>query len=178
MKRQLTGALRRSILLVASLAASATLAVGFASPAGAYGGGAGHDMWQVGISGNCNNPSFCGADGLGGFWGWVEFDRFADGSITGDAQLTGCGHFLGGGGGGAGHSDVDVTSAHIGPSQPQDPNYPSGQVFYVDRNVVNGMTDDPDFLGDSGIPVEAGHYSFHPAPGVADMIQVAFRPAK
>jgi hypothetical protein len=178
MKRQLTGALRRSILLVASLAASATLAVGFTSPAGAYGGGAGHDMWQVGISGNCNNPSFCGADGLGGFWGWVEFDRFADGSITGDAQLAGCGHFLGGGGGGAGHSDVDVTSAHIGPSQPQDPNYPGGQAFYVDHNVVNGVTDDPDFLGDSGIPVEAGHYSFHPAPGVANMIQVAFRPAK
>src|SRR5262249_50841913 len=93
MKRQLTGALRRSILLVASLAASATLAVGFASPAGAYGGGAAHDTWQVGISGNCNNLSFCGADGLGGFWGWVEFDRFTDGTITGDAQLTGCGHF-------------------------------------------------------------------------------------
>ncbi len=33
MKRQLTGALRRSILLVATLAASATLAVGFASAA-------------------------------------------------------------------------------------------------------------------------------------------------
>src|SRR5215471_21063888 len=50
MTRQLTGALRRSILIGASLAASATLAVGFASPAGAYGGGAGHDTWQVGIS--------------------------------------------------------------------------------------------------------------------------------
>jgi hypothetical protein len=69
MKRQLTGALRRSILLVASVAASATLAVGFAGPAAAYGCGAGHDVWQVGISGNCNNPSFCGADGLGGFGG-------------------------------------------------------------------------------------------------------------
>jgi hypothetical protein len=178
MKRQVTGALRRSILLVASLGASATLAVGFASPAGAYGGGAGHDVWQVGISGNCNNPSFCGADGLGGFWGWVEFDRFANGSITGDAQLTGCGHFLGGGGGGAGHADVDITSAHIGPAKPGDPNYPGGQVFYVDSNEVNGVPNDPDFLGDSGIPARAGHYSFHPAPGVADNIQVSFRAAK
>lgn len=176
MKPQLTGALRRSVLLVASLAASATLAVGFASPAGAYGGGASHDMWQVGISDNCNNPSFCGADGLGGGWGWIEFDRFADGTITGDAQVTGCGHFRGGGG--AFHADVDITSAHIGPSQPQDANYPGGQVFYVDHNVVNGVTDDPDFLGDTGIPVEPGHYSAHPAPGVADVIQVAFRPAK
>jgi hypothetical protein len=42
----------------------------------------------------------CGADGLGGFWGWVEFDRSTTtGAITGDAQLTGCGHFRGGGGG-------------------------------------------------------------------------------
>jgi hypothetical protein len=51
-------------------------------------------------------------------------------------------------------------------------------VFYVDNNVVNGAPNDPDFLGDSGIPAAAGHYSFHPAPGVADMIQAAFRPAK
>jgi len=42
MKRQLTGGLRRSILLAATLAASATLAVGFASAASAYGGGATH----------------------------------------------------------------------------------------------------------------------------------------
>jgi hypothetical protein len=177
MKRQLTGALRRSILLVATLAASATLAVGFASAASAYGGGAAHDTWQVGISGNCNNPSFCGNE-LGGFWGWVEFDRFADGTITGDAQVTGCGHFLRGGGGGAFHSDVDITSAHIGASQEGDPNFPSGHVFYIDSNVVNGVTNEPDFLGDSGIPAEPGHYSFHPMAGVAFMVQVAFRPAK
>ena len=177
MKRQLTGALRRSILLAATLAASAMLAVGFASAASAYGGGATHGTYQVGISGNCNNPSFCGEE-LGGFWGWVEFDVAADGTITGDAQLTGCGHFQGGGGGGAGHSDVDITSAHIGAAQPGDPNYPGGQVFYVDSNVVNGVTNDPDFLGDSGIPAAAGHYSAHPAPGVSDNIQVSFRPAK
>ena len=56
----------------------------------------------MGISDNCNNLSFCGTDGLGGGWEWVEFDCFADGSITGDAQTTGCGHFRGGGGGGGG----------------------------------------------------------------------------
>ena len=167
--------MRRFLVLVAAVAAALALST---SPAGAYGGGATHDMWQVGISGNCNNPSFCGAE-LGGFWGWVEFDRFADGTITGDAQITGCGHFRGGGGSfGAEHADVDITSAHIGPAQPEDPNYPGGQVFYVDTNVVNGVPNDPDFLGDSGIPVEAGHYSFHPMAGVAFMIQVAFRPAK
>ena len=178
MKRQLTGVVRRSILLVAMSATAAVLAVGVASPAGAYGGGARHDMWQVGISGNCNNPSFCGAD-LGGFWGWIEFDRFADGTITGDAQLTDCSHFLRGGGpAGAFHADVDITSAHIGASQPGDLNFPTGQVFYVDHNVVNGVTDDPDFLGDTGVPAEPGHYPFHPAPGVAANIQVSFRAAK
>jgi hypothetical protein len=40
MTLQLTGAPRRSILLAAALATAAVLAVGFASPAGAYGGGA------------------------------------------------------------------------------------------------------------------------------------------
>ncbi len=148
MTLQLTGALRRSVLMV-----------GRARRCGGAGGGvclarrclrrrAGHDTWQVGISGNCNNPSFCGPNDLGGFWGWVEFDRFANGTITGDAQLTGCHHFTGGGGsGGAGHADVDITSAHIVPAGPDDPN-PGGQVFFIDHNVVNGVTDDPDFLGD------------------------------
>jgi hypothetical protein len=169
--------MRRLILMVAALAAAATMAVGYASPASAYGGGASHDTWQVGISGNCNNPSFCGPE-LGGFWGWVEFDRFANGTITGDAQLTGCSHFLRGGGGGAFHADVDITSAHIGPSQPDDVNFPGGQVFYVDSNVVNGVANVEDFLGDSGIPAQAGHYSARPVPGVTFQVQVAFRPAR
>ena len=171
----------KRLTVLVSLVAMLALAVlaATATPAGAYGGGAKHDMWQIGISGNCNNPSFCGEE-LGGFWGWVEFDRFADGTITGDAQVTGCFHLpggAGGGGGGAQHADVDITSAHIGPAGPEDPN-PGGQVFYIDANVVNGVTNDPDFLGDSGIPVEAGHYSFHPVAGVAFELQVAFRPAK
>ena len=179
--------MRRWIPMLAALAAAAALTGGLASSAGAYGGGATHDTWQVALSFNCDNPTFCGND-LGGFWGWVEFDRPPDGTITGDAQLTGCGHSVGGGGpgGGAGHSDVDATSAHIGPSQPDDPNYPGGQVFYVDSNVVTSMghggpvtvTNDPDFLGDTGIPVEPGHYAFHEAPGVSSTIQVSYRPAR
>jgi hypothetical protein len=171
----------RRLIVVVSLVATMALAavVWTAGPAGAYGGGANHDMWQIGISGNCNNPSFCG-DELGGFWGWIEFARFADGTITGDAKTAGCFHLpggAGGGGGGAEFADIDITSAHIGPAGPEDPN-PGGQVFYVDTNVVNGVTNDPDFLGDTGIPVEAGHYSFHPVAGVAFELQVAFRPAK
>lgn len=177
--------MRRLIVLVAALAAAAALAAGFASSAGAYGGGAGHDMWQIGVSFNCNNASYCGSD-LGGFWGWAEFDRFADGSITGDAEFAGCGHSTGGNNGntGAGHISVDITAAHIGPGGPDDP--PGVSVFYIDHNVVTStfrghtetVVDDPEFLGDSGMPSDAGHYSFHPAPGVAGVLQVAFRPAR
>jgi hypothetical protein len=177
--------MRRCFLMLAALAAAAALTAAFASSAGAYGGGASHDTWQVGLSFNCNNPasSFCqnpetGLPELGGFWGWVEFDRFADGTITGDEQVTGCGH--GGGFAGAERADVDITSAHLVAAGPDDPNFgtPGAQVFYIDSNVVNGEPNVPDFLGDSGIPAEAGHYSFHPAPGVAFDLQVAFRPAK
>src|SRR5207247_8544308 len=77
----------RSLVLVAALAAAVALAAGFASSAGAYGGGASHDTWQVGISGNCDNPSFCTNDqgqlALRGFWAWVYCNLFATGSITG-----------------------------------------------------------------------------------------------
>lgn len=177
--------MRRSLVWLAALAVAAALAAGFASSARAYGGGASHDTWQIGLSFNCDNPSLCGGGG-GGFWGWVEFDRFSDGTITGDAQLTGCGHFGPGGGphsAGAGHYSIDATSVQIGPAQPGDPNYNpdstlNGQTFYIDSNVVNGVTDDPEFLGDSGIPAEAGHYSDHEAPGITNLIQVSYRPAR
>jgi hypothetical protein len=179
--------MRRSFLFVAVAVGMAALAAGLASSARAYGGGASHDTWQIGLSFNCNNPSACDGE-LGGFWGWVEFDRAADGTITGDAELAGCGHAVGGGGpgsAGAGHIDLDATSVHIGPSMPDDPNYPDGEVFYVDSNVATytghgqpvTVHDDPDFLGDTGIPVEPGHYADHPAPGITSVIQVAYRPA-
>jgi hypothetical protein len=93
---------------------------------------------------------------------------------------------VGGGspGAGAGHIDLDITAAHIGPGTGHDP--PGVDVFYVDHNIAtftgHGMrqwvTDDPDFLDDSGIPAEPGHYSLHPAPGVTFVIQVAYRPAQ
>jgi hypothetical protein len=178
--------MRKSLTFMAALAAAAASAAVLAASAGAYGGGASHDMWQVGLSFNCNNPGFCGPD-LGGFWGWAEFDRYSDGSITGDAEFAGCGHTTGGGGpgaAGAGHVSVDIVSAHIGPGTADDP--PGVDVFYVDHNIVtfkdHGTTvtvvDDPEFLGDSGIPADAGHYAFHPASGVAGEVQVAFRPAR
>ena len=179
MNLQMTGAVRRSVLLLAALAAAAVLAVGFASPAGAYGGGANHDMWQVGFSMNCNNPSLCADIGTGGDWGWFEFDRSADGTQTwGDAQTTFCFHTVGGGGAGAGHTSIDITSWTIDP---------------VDGTFVASGTETDSFRGmtetftitdeDTGIPSTPGHYTAadilgFSAPGVAIQIQVSFRPAK
>jgi hypothetical protein len=183
MKEQLTGALRRSILMLAALAAAAVLAAGVASPAGAYGGGAGHDMWQVGLSFNCDNPSLC-ADmgGTGGFWGWVEFDRSADGTQTwGDAQTTFCFHTPGGGSAGAGHSTIDIESWTIAPGSA------GPQTFFAsgeETDTFRGMTNTFDFTNmDTGITAVPGHYNTKDvlgfsAPGVAIQIQVAFRPAK
>jgi hypothetical protein len=181
MKRQLTGALRRSVLTVAALAAAAVLAMGVASPAGAYGGGANHDMWQVGMSFNCNNPSLCD-DELGGFWGWVEFDRSADGTQTwGDAEAAFCFHTVGGGGAGAGHTSIEIESWTIAPGSagPQT-FFASGEETDTSRGIKNTF----DFTNqDTGIPAVPGHYNTNDvlgfsAPGVAIQIQVAFRPAK
>jgi hypothetical protein len=181
MTLQLTGALRRSLLLVAALAAAAVLAMGFASPAGAYGGGAGHDMWQVGFSFNCNNPSVCGTD-LGGAWGWAEFDRSANGTQTwGDAEFAFCFHTVGGGGAGAGHTSIEIESWTIAPGSA------GPHTFFVsgeETDTFRGNKDTFDITDvDTGIPADPGHYSTSDvfgfsAPGVAAQIQVAFRPAK
>jgi len=176
--------MRGSVRLIAPLLATVALTVALATPVGAYGGGATHDMWQVGISFNCNNPDFCGAQ-LGGFWGWAEFDRSADGTLTwGDAELTGCSHTVGGGGpgsAGAGHIRVEIESWTVAPG--------SGgpQTFFVNGQITmfdHGQKLTNDFSNmDSGIPSIPGHYSTadllgFSAPGVAFQIQVAFRPAK
>jgi hypothetical protein len=175
--------MRRSVVMVAALAAAAALAAGLASSASAYGGGAGHDMWQVGISFNCNNPDFCG-DELGGFWGWAEFDRSADGTQTwGDAELAFCAHTVGGGGfAGAGHESIEIESWTIAPGSA------GPQTFYAsgeETDSVRGVKETFDFTSmDTGIPAVPGHYStdeilgFEAPPGVAIQIQVAFRPAK
>jgi hypothetical protein len=173
--------IRRSFAMVLALSAMLATAVAFASPANAYGGGANHDMWQVGLSANCNKPSVCGNE-LGGFWGWAEFDRSADGTQTwGDAELTGCAHVLGGGGG-ASHLSAEIESWTIAPGSA------GPETFFVTGEETDffpgGVKVTIDIVNlDSGIPAVPGHYSTaeilgFTAPGVAFQIQVAFRPAK
>jgi hypothetical protein len=174
--------MRRSTVIFATLAAAAVLAAEFASSASAYGGGANHDMWQVGLSFNCNNPDFCG-DETGGFWGWAEFDRSADGTLTwGDAEFTFCFHTVGGGDAGAGHESVEIESWTIAPGSA------GSQTFYASGEVTDsfrGTKTTEDFTNvDLGISAVPGHYStdevlgFEAPPGVALQVQVAFRPAK
>jgi hypothetical protein len=178
--------MRRLGKVLASFAVAVSLAGVVASPIGAYGGGAAHDMWQVGISFNCNNPSVCSNLGipLGGFWGWAELDRSADGRTTwGDAEFAFCAHAVGGGGfAGAGHTSIEVESWTIetGSAGPQ--------TFFVTGEETDSFrgtktTFDVTHL-DTGISAVPGHYSasdvlgFDPPPGVAIQIQVAFRPAR
>jgi hypothetical protein len=172
--------MRRLLVLFAAVVAALALSL---SPANAYGGGADHDMWQVGLSFNCNNPEFCGEE-VGGFWGWVEFDRSADGTQTwGDAELAFCSHTVGGGGfAGAGHTSIEVESWTIEPGSagPQT-FYASGEQTDTFRGtkMTFDISDE-----DTGISAVPGHYStseilgMSAPPGVAIQIQVAFRPAK
>jgi hypothetical protein len=173
--------MRRVLLLVVPLAVAAS--IGAATPAAnAYGGGATHDMWQVGLSGNCNNPSVCG-DELGGFWGWAEFDR-AGTQTWGDAELAFCGHQVGGGGpfsAGAGHGSIEIESWTI------EPGSAGPQTFFAsgeETDSFGGQRETFDFVHmDTGIPATPGHYSTvdllgFSAPGVAFQIQVAYRAAK
>jgi hypothetical protein len=169
--------------LLMSIAMALTLAGVMVSPAGAYGGGADHDMWQVGVSFNCNNPDFCG-DSLGGLWGWAEFDRSADGTLTwGDGELAVCSHTVGGGGfDGAAHLSYEIESWTIeaGSAGPQ--------TFFISGEQTESFRGDKVTLDvthfDTGISAVPGHYSttdvlgFDLPPGVAIQIQIAFRSAK
>lgn len=187
----------RTLVAIAISVATGATVIGLPSTAYAgYGAGGTRDVWQVSISGNCDNPAVCGAD-LGGFWGWVEFDAAAgqDTTGTGDAQFTGCGHVRGGGGpgtAGAGHVALDGLAWHVVPADPQ--NAPPGAqtTFAIDSYTITGVghgqpftatapSGDPGvdgFLGDSSIPVQPGHYALHPAPGVSEMVNVTFHPAQ
>jgi hypothetical protein len=178
--------MRRLIVLVSLAATMALAAVAWsAAPAGAYGGGADHDMWQVGLSSNCNNPSICNSEpfeGTGGLWGWAEFDRSADGTQTwGDAEFAFCFHTVGGGGAGAGHTSFEIESWTI------EPGSAGPQTFFAsgeETDTGHGTKVTTDFTHeDTGITAVPGHYSTSEmfgfsAPGVAFQGQVAFRPAK
>ena len=115
-----------------------------------------HAQYQVTFSLNCNNPSAACQQifGLGGMWGWIALA----GDGTGNAQVTGCGHTVGGGGGqaGAGHVAYDPTyiviSSPGGPPSPVTPVDPNGEYIVFTDPTSQALNLPP-------VPATYGHYS-------------------
>lgn len=178
--------MRRLIRLILTLATAGALMALPAEAAFAYGEGAGHEMWQVGISENCTDADLCAelGAGTGGFWAWVEFDR--DGTETwGDLKGSFCYHLVGGGGpgqAGAVANSIEITSWTIEPgSAGPETFYASGEE--TDFGAGGTKVTYPFEHFDTGIPAVPGHYSSEQifgfsAPGLAVQIQVAYRPAR
>jgi hypothetical protein len=161
------------------LAAGSALVAGGGASAQAYGGDGTMDVWQIGLSFNCNNKAFCGNENLGGFWGWAELDHDpATGANTGDAQFAFCAH---GQFSGAGHESVDVLNWWVAPGS-AGPN----TLFTdeVDTTMFRGQTDVETVYGaDSGVALVPGHQStaeifgVQMPAGVVAQVQVAYKPA-
>ena len=138
-------------LVIASLIAGSNAALAY--------GAADRPLAQLEFSGNCNNPSFplCfqppSGFGLGGIWLWVEVDA----NHTGDVAGAGCGHIRGVGGGASSiRGDVTWTLSTV----------PLGFPVGVDPHSLYYNVRLPD--GETiSWPHTVGHYSLHPAPGVA-----------
>jgi hypothetical protein len=172
--------LSASVLLLASALPLALIA---AAPTTAYASGT---QIQAAISLNCNNPSFCGSDGLGGFWGSAQFN--SDG--TASAQLIGCSH-LQGGGPAAGAQHLASTVADLN-GQPGWFVGSNGDIWvtnstdtFTGRNggpPVTAFDPFPPYPSDTGIPAAPGHYNttellgFTPPPWVSFQIQVTQLP--
>jgi hypothetical protein len=149
-----------------------------AAPAHAYGGDGQLDVYQLGISFNCNNRTLCAGE-LGGFWGWAELDHDpVTGSNTGDAEFAGCSH---GEFNGAAHISEEITNWYTAQGS-AGPNtlYITG----VDTVSFRGTIEvDPFSDEDVGMPLAAGHYSARTLfgitapPGTNFEVQVAFKPA-
>jgi len=143
---------RFKLLALVAVAVAATAAVfAFASPARA-GSDYSHAQFQITFSLNCNNPSAPCQQvfGLGGIWGWIALMP----NGTGNAQVTDCGHTVGGGGpgqAGAGHISFDPTWSMFSSPQapsPITPTDPNGEYINVSNN-----------LGLPPFPATPGHYS-------------------
>jgi hypothetical protein len=159
----------RAPRLLAAAAIVTVVAIGVAAPSAAAYGRADQPLRQIEFSANCNNPAFplCAPApagfGLGGIWLWIEIDA----NQTGDVAGAGCGHVRGGGGGGAGSIRRDVTWWWSATPQgfPAAFGAPPDANGYYNVDIGGGEV--------LAFPVTIGHYSAHPARGVAIEVQVA-----
>lgn len=168
---------------VLALAPALPLALTAAASTSAHASTAG---FHAAISMNCNNPSFCGSGGLGGFWGSAQFN--SDG--TASAQLIGCSHLQGGGpAAGAQHFANTVADLNGQPGWFVGTN---GDIWVTNSTdtftgrsggpPVTMFDPFPPYPSDTGIPAAPGHYNtadllgFTPPPGVSFQIQVTQLP--
>lgn len=152
------------------------------STALAYGNDA---LWQIGLSFNCNNRDLClnPPFGVGGVWGWIEFDTGGEG----DATLAGCTHLSSSLGllTGADYLHIEITNWTIAPGSGGPATFiiTDGTVTIAGVHTRGAPVTVPlsaVFGGvlDTGVPAVAGHYSysslfgFTPPPGVNFQIQV------
>jgi hypothetical protein len=164
---------------VLALASAFPLALDAAAPTSAYASGT---VFHAAVSMSCDNPSFCGSQNLGGFWGSAQFN--SDG--TGSAQLIGCSHLQGGGpAAGAQHFSADVADLNGQPGWFVGPN---GDIWVTNTTEtftgrsggppVTAFDAFPPYPSDTGFPAAPGHYNttellgFTPPPGVSFQIQV------
>lgn len=160
------------ILAAASLFAVAALGVS-SGKAAAY-GAADQPLAQIEFSANCNNPDYflCAPPpagiGLGGGWVWIEIDSGG----TGDAAGAGCAHVPGlGGGAGSILGEVQWWPVTASLAELQSAGIFAFSTDPSDSYYVVVLPDPmaPPFA----FPRTVGHYSFHPAPGVAVETQIA-----
>lgn len=144
-------AILAGVLAAASLGATA-------GGAAAY-GHADRPLAQIEVSVNCNNLDLC--DSPGGVWAWIEID--ADG--TGDAAGAGCQHVPGIGGGAGSLRGEIVWEYSTGTD---------GASFVAGIDPTNTYyLVSADGQPPVAFPVTRGHYSSHPAPGIAVETQIA-----
>lgn len=139
----------------AAMAIVGFMPVGSASAQSDYSGA----VYQVEFSLNCNNPTAPCQHmfGLGGVWGWIAL--MPDG--TTNAQVTDCGHTLGGGAVGAHHFSFDshwITFSSPSAPTPISPTDPNGRYLGIET---------PPEVGLPPVPATYGHYhiSFQGASG-------------
>jgi len=192
--KQATGAYRpkgAELKPVKRVAASAIAGLGLslgtvaasALPASAAGNGS-MGVYQVGLSFNCDNPSACqGGGGLGGFWGWWEFDSPTNNpgvGYGGDGQATGCSH--GGGFNGAAHSVYDIKDWHIA-VDPQ-MGIPTFYASWTETDTFRGQSKTFQVTDEStGVPAMTIHrrtlqlFGIPTPPGTSTNVQVSWKPA-
>jgi len=171
--------IKRCAAVAATMALAAAGLVGGSTSAQGYGGDGQMDVWQIGVSFNCNNKSVCGAEDLGGFWGWAELDHDSvTGTNTGDAEFAGCAHGVFNG---AVHISVEILNWWVAPGSAGPTTLFTDE---EDTTTFRGTTTVETFLGmDTGVNLVPGHQSsedifgFTPPPGVNAMLQIAYKPA-